>query len=70
MHRIAAALLIAAAGVALNAGMLRDAFARDVPPPAASGTETLGAGSSSLVSLLMVLEALRQPPDLLGGPKV
>jgi hypothetical protein len=65
MTRIAAAMLIAVAVLALNGGMLREAFARDaqVPKPVATTT-------SRALGLLMVLEALRQEPVPLTPQKV
>ncbi len=65
MHRIAAAMLIAAAVLALNGGMLREAFARDVVAAPAAATS-----SSRTLALLMTLEALRQAPSALVPQKV
>ncbi|MEO6012299.1 MAG: hypothetical protein ABIQ30_01755 [Devosia sp.] len=74
MHRIASAILIAAAVLALNGGMLRDAFAREMAvQPAAAAVEIVQpvqAKSAKLLSLLVVLESLRQAPVALDGHKV
>lgn len=74
MHRIAAALLITAAVLALNAGMIRDAFAegnwvaRNAEPVRVSTQPA--PGSSRLLSLLLVLETMRQSGVTLDGRKV
>ena len=74
MHRIASAILIAAAVLALNGGMFRDAFAREmaVQPPMASVdvVQPVQSKSSKLLSLLVVLESLRQEPVALDGRRV
>jgi len=77
MNRIASAILIVAAVVVLNTGMLRDAFARDVSAPAqptritSVAPETMSSGQSArLLGLLQVLEALRQMQASPDGPKV
>jgi len=73
MHRIATALLIAAAVVALNGSMLRDAFA--VERAGGSGiksqaTDLAPMKSAKVLSLLLILEALRQSPVPLTTQKV
>lgn len=74
MPRIATAMLIAAAVLALNAGMLRDVFARElaVQPPATrlEITQPLAAKSDKVLSLLLILESLRQSEIGLGAQKV
>ena len=74
MHRIATGLLIAAAVLVLNMGMLRDAFARDVTvnamPPRSEVTQPLVASSDKVLSLLLILESLRQTQLGLDGQKV
>ena len=73
MHRIATALLIVAAVVALNGSMLRDALAgercggQDARPQAA---ELAPMKSAKVLSLLLILEALRQSPVTLTAQKV
>lgn len=69
MHRIATALLIVTAVVALNGTMLRDTFAaeRDARPQA---TEMVPIKSAKVLSLLLILEALRQTPVALTTQKV
>ena len=73
MHRIAAAMLIAATVLAFNGSMLRDAFAAEpaVKPPASSaeGTQPAVARNAKVLSLL-ILEALRQTPVALDAQKV
>jgi hypothetical protein len=69
MSRIASALLIAAAVLALNAGMVRDAFAAQPVEPAAR-VETMPSRSAKVLSLLVILESLRQAPLALDGQKV
>jgi len=74
MHRIATAMLIAAAVLALNAGMLRDAFAREtgvtVAAPRADVVQPIAAGSDKVLSLLLILESLRQSQLGLDSQKV
>lgn len=74
MTRIAAALLIALAVVACNGALLGGAFAKDVvaapvqaQPPIADASVPK---STKLLSLLMVLESLRQAPVSFEAPKV
>jgi hypothetical protein len=69
MSRIASALLIAAAVLALNAGMLRDAFA-GAPVAPATRAETVPTRGAKVLSLLVILESLRQAPLPLDGQKV
>jgi hypothetical protein len=73
MHRIAAAFVITAAVLALNGGMLREAFAEQ---PAArlvaaplDGVQPIQLKSTKVLSLLVILEALRQNPVSLDQPK-
>lgn len=73
MHRIAAAILIAVAVLAMNGGMLREAFAEEFRPAVAARAEVaqpVEARSSRLLSLLVVLESLRQEQVRLDGRKV
>ena len=74
MHRIASAILIAAAVLAMNTGMLRDAFAEEYRPvlPAlrADHIPPVQPRSAKLLSLLVVLESLRQEQLRLDGQKV
>jgi hypothetical protein len=74
MHRIATAMLIAAAVLALNAGMLRDAFARDtatqLPVTRLDILQPVQVKSAKVLALLLVLESLRQAPFALDGQKV
>ena len=67
MHRIAAAILIAAAVLAMNGGMLREAFAEEYRPVV---SQPVQAKSAKLLSLLVVLESLRQEQVRLDGRKV
>lgn len=72
MHRIAAALLITAAVLATNAGMVRDAFAdAGVSRMAQSAPATSQpVRSARLLNLLLVLETMRQSQLTLDGHKV
>jgi hypothetical protein len=74
MHRIAASLLIVAAVLALNGGMLREAFAGEpawrLPPPKTDVLQTVAVRSGKVLSLLLILEALRQAPISLDPQKV
>lgn len=74
MHRIAAAMLIAAAVLALNGSMLREAFAGDgsarPAPPAIDVSRPAGPRNATVLSLLIVLETLRQAPIALDPHKV
>jgi hypothetical protein len=74
MHRIASAILIAAAVLAMNAGTLRDAFAEEHRPTAgvsrAEIVQPVQPRSAKLLSLLVVLESLRQEQVRLDGQKV
>ena len=74
MHRIASALLIVAAVLALNAGMVREAFpapcrAPAGPAPDAPGRAELPRGIRVL-GLVVALEGLRQVPPAGTGQKV
>jgi hypothetical protein len=68
MHRIAAAILIAAAVLAMNSGVLREAFAEEYRPAVAA--QPIQTKSAKLLSLLVVLESLRQEQVRLDGRKV
>ncbi|MBI4921752.1 MAG: hypothetical protein HY834_08380 [Devosia nanyangense] len=74
MNRIAAALLITVAVLALNAGTLREAFAGEAMArlPAALPASLMPAPvrSTKVLSLLLILEALRQAPVSLDPQKV
>ena len=74
MPRIAAALLIVAAVLALNSGLMGGAFARDMvgtaPPVQPPVAEPGLPKSTKILSLLLVLESLRQAPVDLTAPKV
>jgi hypothetical protein len=74
MHRIAAAMLIAATVLAFNGSMLRDAFAGEpavkVPAASAEITQPATIRNAKVLSLLMILESLRQAPVLLDPQKV
>lgn len=63
MHRIATALLIVAAVLAVNAGMLREAFARDAAPLPV-------VAQPALAGPLLALEAVRLAPGLRDRQKV
>lgn len=75
MSRIVTGLLIVAAVLALNAGMLRDVFAEDqamrVKLEASAKPESCAAEprGSRVMALLLCLEALR-PAGQLAAPKV
>lgn len=66
MHRIAASLLIVCAVPALNTGMIRQAFAEQPMArpavPAVDIVQPLAVRSGRVMTLLLVLEALRQLP--------
>ncbi len=66
MHRIATAMLIAAAVLVLNAGMLRDVLAGEMIVQPAQ----VEVKASKVLSLLVILEALRQAPVRLDSQKV
>ena len=74
MHRIAAAMLIAATVLAFNGSMLREAFAAEAamkaPPPSVEVTQPAIARHAKVLSLLMILETLRQSPVALDAQKV
>ena len=74
MHRIAAAMLIAATVLAFNGAMLRDAFATQLavkaPTTGAEVRQLTAVGNAKVLSLLMILETLRQAPVPLDGQKV
>ncbi len=72
MHRIASAILITAAVLALNGGMLRDAFAAEYRPAVvrSEATQPVAIKGARILSLLVVLESLRQAPAALDGSKV
>lgn len=74
MHRIAAALLIAVAVLALNGGTPRQAFAGEavlrLPAPRIEIVQPVAIRSAKVLSLLLILEALRQAPVSLDPQKV
>jgi hypothetical protein len=74
MSRIASALLIAAAVLAVNAGMLRDAFSAEAaarqPTVRAEIVQPIQIRSAKVLSLLVILESLRQESLPLDGQKV
>jgi hypothetical protein len=74
MHRIASAILIAVAVLAMNGSMLREAFAEEYRPSAATSrveiSQPVQPRSAKLLSLLVVLESLRQEQVRLDGQKV
>lgn len=74
MHRIAAAMLIAATVLAFNGSMLCDAFAAEpalkAPAPSAEVTQPAIVRNAKVLSLLMILETLRQTPVALDPQKV
>lgn len=70
MNRIAAALMIFGAGVALNGGMLADALGRETAPGPAASAAPVALPATPLLSLLIVLEGLRQARPGLDSPKV
>ena len=74
MNRIATAILIAGAVLALNGGMVRDALAREtllqLPAPSVEIAQPVAPRSAKLLSLLLVLETLRQSQLSLDGRKV
>ena len=74
MHRIAAALLIVLSVLALNGGLLRQALAEEAmtqrPTAIADIRQPMPVRSAKLLSLLLILESLRQAPVALDMPKV
>lgn len=74
MHRIAAAMLIVAAVLAVNGGMLRDAFAAEPVTkrvtPVAEVAQPVMIRNAKVLSLLVILETLRQAPVALDAQKV
>ena len=73
MHRIAAALLITAAVLALNGATLRQGFAGEPtarPAPVVDGRPVVPVQNAKVLSLLLILEALRQAPVSLDPQKV
>jgi len=74
MHRIAAAMLIAATVLAFNGSMLRDAFAAEptlkTQAPSVEVSQPAIARNAKVLSLLMILETLRQTPVTLDAQKV
>lgn len=71
VHRIGAAILVTAAVLALNAGMLRDAFAAAPPqrpqPPRIETMKPVDTRSAKVLSLLLILESLRQSRLTIDG---
>ena len=74
MHRIAAAMLITATVLVLNGSMLRDALAAEpalkTPAPCAEISQPATIRNAKVLSLLMILETLRQAPAVLDPQKV
>jgi hypothetical protein len=72
MSRIAAAILIVIAMLALNGGLLRPAFADAARAPAASVeiSQPVVVRSGRVLNLLLALEALRQSQVSVGPQKV
>jgi hypothetical protein len=74
MHRIAAAMLIAATALAFNGSMLREALAGEpaINPPAPRGefVQQVPVRNAKVLSLLVILETLRQAPISLDPQKV
>lgn len=74
MSRIAAALLIVLAGIALNGTSLRPAFAESAaaraPQPSVEIVQPLVVRSGRVLALLIALEALRQSQSGALSPKV
>ncbi len=78
MDRLAAAILIALAALAMNGGLVRNAIAADAGPqlrlaveaPPSLHSPRPASRSERVMSLLIALEALRASPGLLDTPKV
>ena len=74
MHRIAAALLIVLSVLALNGGMLKQAFAEEAltqgRAPGVDIRQPMTVKSAKVLSLLLILESLRHAPVVLDAPKV
>ena len=74
MHRIAAAMLIAITALAFNGSLLRDVAAAETaarpPAPAVGASQPAIARNAKVLSLLMILETLRQSPVALDTQKV
>jgi hypothetical protein len=74
MHRIAAAMLIVATVLAFNGSMLRQALAGEcaakAPAPVSEVSQPAVARNAKVLSLLMILETLRQAPVALDAQKV
>ena len=74
MHRIAAAMLIVATVLAFNGSMLREALAGEpaLNPPAPRGelVQQVPVLNAKVLSLLVILETLRQAPISLDPQKV
>ena len=74
MHRIAAAMLIAITALAFNGSLLRDVAAAEtvarVPAPAVETIQPAIARNAKVLSLLRILETLRQSPVALDTQKV
>lgn len=73
MHRIAIAALIAAAALVVDGDLGRPAFAEGpavaAPAPAAT-LQPVASRTGKVLTLLMILEALRQSPAVLAAPKL
>ncbi len=70
MHRIASAMLIVAAVLALNAGMVREAFSAPAATVRAEPIRVEPPRSTRVLSLLLVLETLRQAQAAADRQKV
>lgn len=74
MHRIAAAMLIAITALAFNGSLLREALAGEcaakAPAPSVEVTQPAIVRNAKVLSLLMILETLRQSPVALDTQKV
>jgi len=75
VHRIAAAMLIAATVLAFNGSMLRGAFAGEPainapPAPRSEVVQPVPVRNAKVLSLLVILETLRQVPISLDAQKV
>ncbi|OJX19546.1 MAG: hypothetical protein BGO82_07415 [Devosia sp. 67-54] len=73
MHRIAAAMLIVATVLVAHGSMLREALAAEAAAPprlAAEIAQPAVTRNAKVLSLLMILESLRQAPVSLDAQKV
>lgn len=73
MHRIAAAMLIVATVLVAHGSMLREALAAEAAPTprlAAEIAQPAVTRNAKVLSLLIILESLRQAPVSLDAQKV